>query len=77
MIPEYLRSDHAVCTSWGCEQAVKLNPETGRYFITIGHPGFNSKTNNAGGYKTPRVARSVIRWYCEKRTGGVEDASED
>jgi hypothetical protein len=45
-----------------CEQAVVQNPETGRWFVTFGHAGFNSRANNGSGVATRRAAvGSVLR----------------
>lgn len=33
-------------------QIVRQNPETGRWFITIGQSGFNLPANNGSGYST-------------------------
>jgi len=46
-----------------CPFAVKRNHETGRYFITMGHPGFNSRANNVDGYASERIARSQVLRY--------------
>src|SRR5207247_1571735 len=49
--PEHLTSSHPddICRNQHCQEAVKKNPATGRYFITMGHAGFNSPANNAQG----------------------------
>jgi hypothetical protein len=68
-IPAYLDSGCAVdmCKSprpWDCcTDAVKQNPQTGRWFITMGHAGFNSKTNNGDGYATQAKAQAVVWWF--------------
>jgi hypothetical protein len=53
-IPSYLNSDCTsyICRSADCAQAVKQNPATDRWFITINHPGFNTPANNHDGYAT-------------------------
>ena len=50
----------AVCRDLACDQAVKQAP-TGRWYITMGHAGFNSTANNGAGYETVRSAR--MAWY--------------
>ena len=66
-IPAYLLSDTGcerdVCHATGCQQAVKENPATGQFFITMGHPGFNSPANNRNGYATREKALAAIRRY--------------
>jgi hypothetical protein len=67
MIPSYLLSDTGcerdVCHATGCPQAVKERAETGRFYITMGHPGFNSPANNRDGYATKAKALAAIRRY--------------
>ena len=67
-IPTYLLSDigceRNIC--YGCPEAVKENPETGRFFITMGHPGFNTPANNGAGYATRAKAFTTIRRYSKK-----------
>jgi hypothetical protein len=43
-----------------CSGAVKQDPTTGRYFITMGHAAFNDRANNGVGYSTPDKARVAI-----------------
>ena len=43
-----------------CPFAVKCNYETMRYFITMGHPGYNSRANNFDGYPTEQRARLAV-----------------
>lgn len=68
MIPDYLLSktgcekrNEDLC--YGCPEAVKRNPATGRYYITMGHPGFNSDANNGNGYVSEQSARYGIEYY--------------
>jgi len=60
MIPQFLLSTcadrMAVELCRGCEEAVKQNQTSGRWFITMGHPGFNLPQNNGRGFKTRRWA---------------------
>lgn len=66
-VPAYLLSttgcERDVCHATGCPEAVKENPATGRFFITMGHPGFNSPANNGSGYATRAKALAAIRRY--------------
>jgi hypothetical protein len=66
-IPTYLLSntgcEREICHATGCPEAVKENPATGRFFITMGHPGFNSPANNGTGYATYAKAKAAIRHY--------------
>lgn len=66
MIPTYLNSAcidrFDVCHNPLCHHAVKQAP-SGRYYITMGHAGFNTKANNLLGYATEIMARKVIRKY--------------
>jgi len=62
--PEYLTSGHKTDVCYGgCGVEVKQNPETGRWFITMGHPGFNSYVNNRSGYATKETAIRLMRYY--------------
>jgi len=67
MIPTYLLSttgcERDICRKADCPEAVKQNPATGRWFITMGHPGFNSPANNGQGYRTHANALAAIRRY--------------
>ncbi len=64
-IPEHLTSGHPadICRDAACPEAVKRDPATGRYFITMGHPGFNSMANNGDGYASERRARGAVWSY--------------
>jgi len=75
MMPEYLEpggdcvsemsSSGRVDLCYGnCSEPVKEGPG-GRWFITIGHPGFNSSMNNRRGYLTKSAA-----FFAMKRYGG-------
>lgn len=65
-IPSYLLSSNGceraypLCT--GCAESVKQAP-TGRWFITMGHAGFNSPANNRAGYATREAAKSAEARY--------------
>jgi len=66
-IPEYLTSTHPgdICRNQHCQEAVKQNAETHRYFITMGHAGFNSIRNNGIGYATWDRAHAAFRFYLQ------------
>ena len=49
--------------SGDCGDDVKKNEKTGRWYITMGHPGFNSTANNGNGYSTEAKARSELKRY--------------
>lgn len=68
-IPAHLLSNcqHGVCRSHECRDAVKLDPASGNWFITMGHPGFNSRANNREGYAQPNFARAAIRRYAASK----------
>jgi hypothetical protein len=55
---DLLTGAHA-CYAPNCPNAVKegVGPEAGRWFISIGHPGFNSPANNRSGYSSATRAR--------------------
>lgn len=71
MVPAYLLSAcvdrMATDLCFCCPEAVKQNPQTGRWFITMGHPGFNSNANNGGGYGTRAAACSALSYYGRNR----------
>lgn len=52
-----------VCRDGNCAHAVKVNRLTGRYFITMGHCGFNATANNGHGYRSEAIARKVLQGY--------------
>ena len=45
------------------DDAVKQLEVNGRWYITMGHPGFNSPENNRDGYRSEDAARSDIARY--------------
>lgn len=66
MIPAYLMSPCADRSSdfcSGCDESVKQHPETGKWFITMGHPGFNSEPNNRDGYPSRDSARYAVSFF--------------
>jgi hypothetical protein len=50
------------CETVACAQAVKQAP-SGRWFITMGHAGFNSRANNRDGYASREKAEAAYRRY--------------
>jgi hypothetical protein len=69
--PGYLLSDCVgkidPCYGRCCGKAVKQSPETSRWFITMGHPGYNSLTNNRDGYSTKLSALTSMRAYGRRK----------
>jgi len=51
----------------GCPDTIRMNEATGRWFITIGHAGFNSPTNNRSGYVSWQKA-----WESSKRYANLQ-----
>ena len=50
-----------VCRSTTCAEMVKQAP-TGRWYITMGHAGFNTTANNRNGYATmPAAVNAAVR----------------
>ncbi len=57
-----LNSPHQdFCSKVECSYLVKQNPTTGRWFITIGHAGFNSRANNFDGYSSYTSAKAAVK----------------
>lgn len=54
------------CADPKCAHAVKSEKSSGRFFITIGHPGFNSPANNRDGYESEPKARAALARYAGK-----------
>jgi hypothetical protein len=54
------------CRNPNCETAVAQFPKTRKWFITFGHAGYNSPTNNASGYLTEAIARKVMKFYLNR-----------
>ena len=76
MIPDYLLSEQQCeMPTWrrgeilfcigNHADAIKQNPATGRWFITMGHAGFNLPANNREGYESRYRAYRAM-----KRCGG-------
>lgn len=69
-IPAYLlsidlceRKDHRCMGE--CREPVK-QAQSNRWYITMGHPGFNSMANNWRGYATKGRALAALRHYAGK-----------
>lgn len=45
---------------------VAQNPKTGRWFIVMGQPGFNSPANNREGYVSEAAALSARNRYASR-----------
>lgn len=79
MLPPHMDSTCHIGRSWtgcrnrDCPEAVKQDPTTKRWFITLGHSGFNSPANNRGGYLNENTARSSFRMYAQR---GLEAQSD-
>ena len=58
-----LGCERDICSHPDCPAAVKQHPETGRWFITMGHPGFNSRVNNRDGYAMREAAFAAFRRF--------------
>ena len=58
-------SDNPVCADFCCSEMVKQR-EDGRWFITMGHAGFNCRLNNANGFSTQEMAIEISRLYLSK-----------
>lgn len=54
------------CQEIPCRHAIKMNEETNRWFITVGHPGFNTKANNGIGYSNKTTAFAIYVTYLNK-----------
>ena len=46
--------------------ATQFHELSQRWFITMGHPGFNAKNNQVVGFATDKVARSLIGHFAAK-----------
>lgn len=47
-----------VCRDAACSGAAKRNEYDSRWYITMGHAGFNTKANNANGYASEELAKA-------------------
>jgi len=73
VLPAHLQghSEISPCYDPSCAQATKQNPQTGRWFITIGHAGFNTRANNASGYETQGEACAALRRHIRRTLSAV------
>lgn len=53
------------CKDPNCPDAVKQAP-SGRWYITMGHAGFNSNANNCGGYYSKGSAYRAMNYYLNR-----------
>jgi hypothetical protein len=70
-IPEHLFSmcaERMECRDAECPDIAEMAP-TGRFYITMGHCGFNSPANNRNGYATLTAARNASQKYAGARRG--------
>lgn len=77
--PEYLKSsDDCVrgkCAE-DCPERFKQDPQTKRWYITMGHAGYNSPANNGEGYHTRKSAIGANLHYQKTgRTRGIRSGS--
>lgn len=54
-----------------CQHVVQYNRGNGRWFITMGHAGFNLPANNGQGYLTRRRAVAAHRRCASRRMVGA------
>jgi N-acetylmuramoyl-L-alanine amidase len=52
-----------ICSDPNCKEIVKQNEFTGRWFITMGHAGFNTGANNSDGYSEKSHALKINQKY--------------
>lgn len=50
----------------GCGDDVRRDPISGRWFITMGHCGFNCKANNGAGFASKGQARRVSMQFASR-----------
>ena len=55
--------ENGFCRNPDCETSVRQFTETGRWYITFGHAGFNSPANNSNGYASKAKALASMRKY--------------
>lgn len=65
-MPTYLRSTCDEGCNARCPDAVRRRRDKGRWYITIGHPGFNSPANNASGYLAASTATAAVAYYASR-----------
>jgi len=54
------------CRNANCDTAVAQFSETGRWYITFGHAGYNSPANNSNGYASKAKALASMKKYLKK-----------
>lgn len=54
------------CQDENCDDCVRQLSETGRWYITFGHAGFNSKANNGNGYISEVAAKKAMKYYLNR-----------
>jgi hypothetical protein len=68
---EIVRANRRECDTFPCNCEGKgagaveymVGRYVGRWYVTMGHCGFNSKINNSMGYATEKLARASIAKY--------------
>ncbi len=55
--------ENGLCRNPNCETAVAQFPETGNWYITFGHAGYNSPSNNGHGYSSKAKAIAAMKRY--------------
>lgn len=59
-----------------CPDRVKERKSTGRFYITMGHAGYNSPANNRDGYASKKAALKASQGYGERgRARGVKSGA--
>lgn len=63
-----------VCSDAKCTDGVVQSGS--RWYVTMGHPGFNTPSNNRQGYASEAAARATIARYVAKaKAGYARDAA--
>ena len=63
----HLDSDCKMPCEGNCQEIVKQEAFSGRWYITMGHAGFNNPANNRTGYITEKSAQSAHAKYSGRR----------
>ena len=61
----YSNCIYDTCRNIDCDDAVKKS-SFGRWFITMGHAGYNSPANNNNGYRSKKVALFAMKKYLNR-----------
>jgi len=66
---DYLVSKCAgtICKNSDCQNSIQVNPANERFYITMGHAGFNSDQNNTDGYGSRSAAKLAIKYFSKPR----------